>query len=87
VLQIPLPLVATPNRPSALASPDRLCPSINPAYASSYAYLSSGELSRLGLCGQRLPELNLIPIQVIDPGKATVGFIHSFGVNFYSLLF
>ena len=41
----------------------------------------------LGLCGQRLPELNLIPIQVIDPGKATVGFIHSFGVNRYSLLF
>src|ERR1700719_3179554 len=41
----------------------------------------------LGLCGQRLPELNLIPIQVIDPGKATVGFIHSFGVNLYALLF
>src|ERR1700722_17077243 len=42
---------------------------------------------RLRLCGQRLPELNLIPIQVIDPGKATVGFIHSLGVNLYSLLF
>src|SRR4029077_6859058 len=41
----------------------------------------------LGLCGQRLPELNLIPIQVIDTGKATVGLIHSFGVNLYSLLF
>ena len=41
----------------------------------------------LGLCGQRLPELNLVPIQVIDPGKATVGFIHSFGVNLDSLLF
>src|SRR5438046_6852654 len=41
----------------------------------------------LRLCGRRLPELNLIPIQVIDPGKATVGFIHSFGVNLYSLLF
>ena len=41
----------------------------------------------LGLCGRRLPELNLIPIQVIDPGKATVGFIPSFGVNLYSLLF
>ena len=27
------------------------------------------------------------PIQVIDPGKATVGFIQSFGVNLYSLLF
>ena len=40
----------------------------------------------LGLCG-RLPELNLIPIRVIDPGKAAVGFIHSFGVNLYSLLF
>jgi len=40
----------------------------------------------LGLGGWRLPELNLIPIQVIDPGKATVGFIHSFGVNLYSLL-
>ena len=40
----------------------------------------------LGLCGQRLPELNFIPIQVIDPGKATVGFVHSFGVNLYSLL-
>ena len=41
----------------------------------------------LGLCGYRLPELNLIPIAVIDPGKATVGFIHSFGVDLYSLLF
>jgi len=41
----------------------------------------------LWLCGQRLPELNLIPVQVIDPGKATVGFIHSFGVNLYALLF
>ena len=41
----------------------------------------------LGLCRQRLPELYLIPIQVIDPGKATVGFIHSFGANLYSLLF
>ncbi len=41
----------------------------------------------LGLCGQWLPELNLVPIQIIDPGKATVGFIHSFGVNLYSLLF
>src|SRR5580704_17376205 len=41
----------------------------------------------LGLCGQRLPELDLISIQVIDPGKATVGFIRSFGVNLYSLLF
>ena len=40
----------------------------------------------LGLRGRRLPELNLVPIQVIDPGKATVGFIHSFGVNLYSLL-
>src|SRR5215471_20302046 len=40
-----------------------------------------------GLCGQRLPELNLIPVRVIDPGKATVGFIHSFGVNLYSFLF
>ena len=39
-----------------------------------------------GLCG-RLPELNLIPIQIIDPGKATVGFIHSFGINLYPLLF
>ena len=47
----------------------------------------SSLLLELGLCGQRLPELNLIPIQVIDPGKATVGFIHSFGVNLYSLLF
>ena len=41
----------------------------------------------LGLCGQRLPELNLISIRVIDPGKATVGFVHSLGVNLYSLLF
>ena len=41
----------------------------------------------LGLWGRGLPELNLIPIQVIDPGEATVGFIHSFGVNLYSLLF
>jgi len=41
----------------------------------------------LGLCGQRLPELNLIPILVIDPGKATVGFIRWSGINLYSLLF
>ena len=41
----------------------------------------------LGLCGQRFPELNFIPVRVIDPGKATVGFVHSFGVNFYALLF
>ena len=38
------------------------------------------------LCG-RLPELNLIPIQIIDPGKATVVFIHSFWIDLYSLLF
>lgn len=30
----------------------------------------------LGLCGQRLPEFDLISIEVIDPGKAAVGFIH-----------
>ena len=42
--------------------------------------------SHLLLCGRRLPQLNLIPIQVIDPGKATVGFIHSFGVDLDSLL-
>jgi hypothetical protein len=47
----------------------------------------SSLLLELGLCGQRLPELNLISIRVIDPGKAAVGFIHSFGVNLYSLLF
>jgi len=40
----------------------------------------------LGLDGRRLPELDLIPISVIDPGKAAVRFIHSFGVNFYSFL-
>jgi len=38
-----------------------------------------------GLCG-RLPEFNLIPIHIVDPGKVTVGFVHSFGVNLYSLL-
>ena len=52
----------------------------------------TGRLSKcsgrpLGLCGRRLPELNLIPIRVVDPGEATVGFIHSFGVNLYALLF
>jgi len=41
----------------------------------------------LGLSRRRLPEFNLISIQVIDPGKATIGFIPSFGVNLYSLLF
>jgi hypothetical protein len=41
-------------------------------------------ISPLWLCGRRLPKLNLIAIQVIDPGKAAVGFIHSFGVNLYS---
>ena len=53
----------------------------------STTHISAFFRNLLGLCGQRLPELNLIPIQVIDPGKATVGFIHSFGVNLYSLLF
>ncbi len=33
------------------------------------------------------PPLSHIPIQVIDPRKPTVGFIHPFGVNLYSLLF
>jgi hypothetical protein len=41
----------------------------------------------LGLCGRRLPQLDLVSIEVIDPGKATVGFIHSFGVDLYALLF
>ena len=40
----------------------------------------------LGLRGQRLPELNLVAIRVIDPGKATVGFIHPFRVNLDSFL-
>jgi len=44
-------------------------------------------MATLGLCGRRLPELNLIPIHVIDPGKATVRFIPSFGVDLYSLSF
>ena len=49
--------------------------------------LSKGRGRPLGLCGCRLPELNLIPIRVIDPSKATEGLIHPFGVNLYSLLF
>jgi hypothetical protein len=40
-----------------------------------------------GLCGQRLPKLDFVSIRVIDPGKATVGFIHTFVVNLYALLF
>ena len=44
-------------------------------------------LARAPPLGQRLPEFKLVPIRVIDPGKATVGFVHSFGVDFYSLLF
>src|ERR1700722_7936560 len=43
--------------------------------------------TRLWLFGQRLPELNLVSIRVIDPGKAAVGFIHSLVVNLYALLF
>ena len=59
----------------------------NPARDRSYRNrLSKCSGRPLGLCG-RLPQLNLIPVQVIDPGKATVGFIQSFGVNLYSLLF
>src|SRR5262249_29403532 len=53
-------------------------------YPTKTNCLSAG--SPLRLC-DRLPELNLIPIQVIDPGKAAVGFIHSFVVNLYSLFF
>src|SRR6185436_19578704 len=40
-----------------------------------------------GRCGRRLPELNLVPVEVIDPGKATVGFIHTLGVDLDSLFF
>src|SRR5258707_11375106 len=67
-------------------------PSWGAAVLRPYRLRSSKRLSKcggrpLGLCGERLPEFDLVPIQVIDPGKATVGFIHSFGVNLYSLLF
>ena len=40
----------------------------------------------LGLRGQRLPELNLIPIHVIDPGKPAIRFIHPLVVNLDTLL-
>ena len=39
----------------------------------------------LGFGYRWLPELNLVPIGIIDPGKTTVGLIHPFGVNLYSL--
>ena len=42
--------------------------------------------SLLGLCG-RLPELDLISVEIIDPGKAAVGFIHSLWIDLDSLLF
>ena len=48
--------------------------------------LNSSSYQALGLCGRRLPKLDLIPLNVIDPGKAAVGFIHALGVNLYSLL-
>jgi len=50
-----------------------------------FPVLRQSVLHKSGLCGQRLPELNLVPIQIIDPGKSTVGFIHSLGVNLDSL--
>ena len=40
----------------------------------------------LGL-GGRLPELDLVPIRVINPGKLTVRSIHPLVVNLYSLFF
>lgn len=49
--------------------------------------IESAHCKPLGLCGQWLPELNLIPVQVVDPGEATVGFIHSSVVNLHPLLF
>src|SRR5258706_189312 len=60
---------------------------------ATYASCSPGDLTLviqrrlsasgrpLGLRGQRLPELDLISVQVIDPGKTTVGLIHSFGIE------
>jgi hypothetical protein len=47
----------------------------------------SRSLQALGLCGQWLPELHLIPVQVVDPGEATVGFIHSSVVNLHPSCF
>ena len=35
----------------------------------------------------RLPELNLIPVKVLDPRKAAVVFVPSPSVDLYSLLF
>src|SRR5208282_2954196 len=63
-------------------------PAVSSGTAGSFKPIWSKCRGRpLGLGGQRLPELNLIAIQVIDPGKAAVGFIHSFGVDLDSLLF
>jgi hypothetical protein len=41
----------------------------------------------LGFCRHWLPEFNLVPIGIIDPGEATVGLIHPFGIDLYSLQF
>ena len=54
-------------------------------YATLCGFLPPGGRP-LGLY-RRLPELDLIPVQIIDPGKATVGFIHAFGIDLYPLLF
>ena len=54
--------------------------------ARLYKPIESVPQSHLRLCGWRLPELNLIPIQVIDPGEAAVRFIHSLVVDFHSLV-
>ncbi len=88
---------AVPNRATSFGA-EVSDGTLRSCYDSSAAVPDYGTVARenrfskcsgtpLGLCGLGLPELNLIPIQVIDPGKATVGFIHSFGVNLYSLLF
>jgi hypothetical protein len=64
---------------------DRIAGAIKATHGTRLQKIERVVGGRLGLCGG-LPELNLVPIQIIDPGKATVGFIHSFGIDLYSLL-
>jgi hypothetical protein len=55
------------------------------ANGATEAVISVSLEALLRFCDRWLPELNLVPIEIIDPGEATVGLIHPFGVNLYSL--
>ena len=51
-----------------------------------YARTQASESRHLGLGRQRLPQLDLIAVRVIDPREPAIGLVHSLGVDLHSLL-